>query len=70
MVNDLVNNIDKLLQDDLDVVDSSTTSIVCRTILVPQTKKATSFASCATLIDLQVMKTLYKRKNSFTEEWR
>ena len=48
----------------------SKTSVVCLTILAPQTNKATLLASCTTLIDLQVMKTLYKMKNGFTEEWR
>ena len=45
-------------------------SVVCRTILAPQTRKASLFASCATLIGLQVMKTLYRTRSGFTEEWR
>ena len=48
----------------------SKTFVVCRTILALQTQKASLFASCATLIDLQVMKTLHKTRGGFTEEWR
>ena len=49
---------------------ASKISLVCRTILVPQTKKTSLFASCATLIGIQVMKTLYKTGSGFPEEWR
>ena len=48
----------------------SKTSVVCLTISAPQTKRTTLLASCATLIDLQVVKTLHKTRNGATEDWR
>ena len=48
----------------------SKTSVVCLTISATQTKRTNLLASCATLIDLQVMKTLHKTRNGATEDWR